>query len=186
MRKVTRISVALGTSAAMLSLAAIPASADEAEVSGTADYTATIEVAGGGIGIAVGPAVEAGEFIPGKQALVSVPGVAVTDDRATVGGWTVSASLSDFASEVEHSLPIPAAGATYQVEQDTISRTGAGTSTLTADEATFGAENELATVLTVSGIRGVNTAAWNATVRVTVPQDALAGSYVATLTHSVL
>lgn len=39
--------------------------------------------------------------------------------------------------------------------------------------------------VTVTGVSGLNTVSWNPTVSVDVPDDALAGQYTSTVTHSV-
>jgi len=52
--------------------------------------------------------------------------------------------------------------------------------------ATF--ENQLypaGPVETATGVSGNNTAAWNPTITVTIPANALAGTYSTTISHSV-
>ncbi|MCC9176877.1 WxL domain-containing protein [Arthrobacter sp. zg-Y750] len=182
MRKATRILLTLGVSAALLSTSAIPASAAEDGSS------ATIEVQGGILGINVVQALESTELKPGTPATFAVPGVAVADDRAVLGSWSVSVSLSDFKTEVAGAKPIPAAGATYSAAEESLTHTGTIESlvsapvTLAGDSESTRAED----AVLASGVRGNNTAEWNATLSVPVPDDALAGTYKATLTHSVL
>lgn len=185
MRKATRISLTLGVSAALLSTAAIPASAAEEDLNRS---SATIEVQGGSLGITVVQALESTKLKPNTLATFAVPGVAVTDDRAVLGGWSVSVSLSDFTTEVAGAKPIPAAGATYSAAEESLDHTGTIDSLVSA-LVTLAGDSEATSpekAVVASDIRGNNTAEWDATLSVPVPDDALAGIYSATLTHSVL
>lgn len=180
MRKATRVSLALGTSAALLTLAAFPASAEEKA------SDATIEVQAGPLGIAVTPVLDPLELTPGTDAEFDIPTVSVTDNRAGTDNWTTQVSLTDFTNtDVLDAKPITVAGATYTVTPDSLDHDGTITSLTSTDAVWTSAADELAAV-TAAGVEGNNTASWDASLIVKVPASALAGEYTATLTHSVL
>lgn len=180
MRKATRISLALGTSAALLSLSALPASADEK------DSSATIQVQGGSLSIVVNPALGLQELTPGQMATFVVPEVAVTDNRAGLVGWTAQVSLTDFTAEtVPGARAITPAAATYTVAPDTLKHTGIIADLAATDVAWTGADEDRAAVA-ATRVEGNNAASWDASLSVDVPAAALAGEYTAVLTHSVI
>ncbi|MCU1532555.1 MAG: hypothetical protein JWO49_2126 [Arthrobacter sp.] len=177
MRKITRTSIVLLGSAALVSGIALPASADDTET--------TVQVQGGGLAISSIPAaLDFGVFAPGTATIPgTIPGLTVTDTRAGVTGWAVSVKLSDFTSSdsANPAKVIPASAATYTPTGTAAS----GVATVTPAGATT-----LATagqpIQTATGVSGNNGATWAADLSVAIPSDALAGHYTATLTHSVL
>lgn len=188
MRKAPRISLALFTSAALLGLAAVPASAAEGETqeSISAGSSANIEVQGGEIAISVLPTLESTELKPGEDAEFTVPTVTVTDERAGLIDWNVSVTLTDFATDVIGAKTIQAAGATYSPVQSSLTKSG--TAEVVAQEVVLAGDAGKGAAdgaVVASGVRGNNTAGWTADLTVPVPADALAGTYSAVLTHSV-
>ncbi|MHA7285924.1 WxL domain-containing protein [Arthrobacter sp. MDT3-44] len=175
MRNVSRLCLAVGASAVLVGSLALPASAAD-----TATTTATVEVPAGSIAIsAPGAVVALTGLTPGQSVTAAVDGVTVTDDRAGVEGWSVQVGLSDFTGQVTGDT-IPASGASYTPGV----AVKAGTSTVTA--TTQASLSVPGVVQSATGVNGNNTAAWNATLQVSAPSDALADVYTATLTHSVL
>lgn len=198
MRKVTRISLALGSSAALLSLAALPASALEGdELQPPVSVRPEITVPRGPLSISIptdsAPTVSVSDFDANlaRTAAITVPGVAVTDHRATDRPWNVSVTLTDFGpvdptkeSEGGKALsPISAQGAVYRIVNAEVAGAGNG---LTANSVKLVENAEKIAAGTFSaGIEGNNVASWNAVVDVSVPANILMSDYVATLTHSV-
>lgn len=186
MRKATRISLALVTSAAMVGLAALPASAAEEDgtVPVSTEASATIEVEGGELSISVASNVAAEAALePGTKAEIAIPPLTVTDTRASVADWTVRVALSDFTSanaDAPDAL-IPAVGATYLTAAPTFT----GTVTPAPVGGEFAEAGEVI-ALAATAVRGNNTATWTSSLTIPVPSDALAGIYTATLTHSAL
>lgn len=171
MRSFSRVSLAVAASAVLVGSLALPASA--------ADTTATVQVPVGSIGISAPANAALTALTPGGSASAALSGVAVTDNRAGEANWTAQVSLSDFVG-VDSTNIIPATAASYV--PGTAVETG--TSTVAATS-----QSDLSTAKTVqaaTGVVGNNTATWGATLSVTAPSDALADTYTATLTHSVL
>ncbi|MFC4536496.1 ice-binding family protein [Sphaerisporangium dianthi] len=108
--------------------------------------------------------------------------VTVTDTRDTpVATWTTTVSSTDFTT----------GGAT---PPETISKGSIGYSpgpaTSTTGDATFtpaatGSLSSPRTAFSASDGTGDNSATWNPTITVTLPTDVVAGTYTATITHSV-
>jgi hypothetical protein len=142
----------------------------------------TVEVSGGDLGISAPTGqVDLGSrpASTGAQNVQSQLGVVtVTDNRAGTAGWVATAQAPDFTGP--QTISTSGAGiVTYNPGTVTVT----GTATVAA---TF--ENQLnavGPVETATGVSGNNTAAWNPTITVTIPADALAGTYSTTITHSV-
>lgn len=175
MRNVSRISLAVSASAVLVGSLALPAIAADKSTT-----TATVEVSAGSLAISAPGAVAAlDQLAPGKSVTAAIDGVTVTDDRADVKGWTAQVVISEFTGQ-DTGATIPASGSSYV--PGTASKTGTSTvaATVQPDLSTVGV------VQSATGVRGNNTASWNATLQVSAPTDALADIYRATLTHSVL
>lgn len=187
MRKITRISLALGASAALVGLAALPASAaDEDENIPPFSTGASIVVDGGALSMTVASALTpATGLIPGNEAVFEVSDVTVTDDRAVEGTWNVSVSMTNFTTDVQNAQPIPAAGSKYKVTEGTLSKVGT-TGELVPTNSEWTSESQELPAVSAPGVYGNNTAGWQATLTVPVPSDTLAGTYSATLTHSII
>ncbi|MCJ0901923.1 hypothetical protein [Rhodococcus sp. ARC_M6] len=105
--------------------------------------------------------------------------VHVNDARgsAATSGWVASVVSTDFTTA--SGPPIPASAVSYSA--GAISRTG--TSTVVSNDP--GDLSSLTAAVTATSVTGNNSATWTPTISVTVPVDAVAGAYSATITHSV-
>ncbi|ABK03160.1 conserved hypothetical protein [Arthrobacter sp. FB24] len=171
MRSITRVSLVIAASAALVGSLALPASA--------ADTVATVTVPAGQLTISAPASADLGTVAPGSPISAALGTVTVSDLRAGVQGWDAQVNMSDFVG-TNTATVIAAASATYTPGTAAES----GTSTVTPS-----AQTGLATAKTVqaaTGVSGNNTAAWDADLSFTAPADALADTYTATLTHSVL
>lgn len=118
-----------------------------------------------------------GSGAPGTTISGAIGPVTVTDDRALLSAsWTATAAETVFSNGAQS---IPATDASYTPG----SITTTGTITATPTDVTL--TNSPQTVVTGSAGVGNNTATWNPTVAVSVPADAVAGTYTGTLTHAV-
>ena len=163
--------------ASVLTLAvAAPAAADPT--------TATITVTGGALGITV--PISAGSL--GSRANAVLGGVIsgplgevqVNDARSAAAGsgWVASAISTAFTPTAGPAIAASAVGYTAR----TITKVGTATYTANNPAALTG----VTPVVTASGITGDNSATWNPTISVTLPGGLAAGTYSATITHSVL
>jgi hypothetical protein len=143
----------------------------------------TVEITGGDLNISaptatvdLGTAVgsSSGQDITGK-----LGEVLVSDQRAGVLGWTASAGATDFTGSATGSTPISASTVTYAAGAATV----VGTSTVTPTDLT--AMDTEGAVQTASDVVGDNTASWNPSIKVPVPAHEVAGTFGATITHSV-
>ncbi|MDT4893023.1 MAG: hypothetical protein QOE97_2058, partial [Pseudonocardiales bacterium] len=171
MHKSLAILPVLVCAAGVLALAG-PASAAP---SGTT--AATFAVTGGTLDIAVPASVNLGSVTASSaaQGLTGVPlgAVTVTDGRGVSSGWVATASATDFTG------PQTLAGAT--VYRPTLASATNATVTPAADQTLA---PTAATVQTATLAVGVNSATWNPTLTVTIPANALAGTYSSTITQS--
>ena len=171
MRSISRISLGVAASAVLVGSFALPASA--------VDTTATVEVPVGSLAISAPVSADLATITPGGSATASLTGVKVTDNRAGEAGWAAQVVLDDFVGTTPTNV-ISSTAATYApgtaVTDGTVSVAATTQSDLSAAK----------TVQAASGVVGNNTAEWAADLSVTAPSDALADTYTATLTHSVL
>jgi len=172
MRSITRVSLVIAASAALAGSLALPASA--------ADTTATVEVPVGSLGISAPVGADLGLITPGLSASAALPGVEVIDTRAGTADWAAQVTLTNFVGTTVTNI-IPASAATYTPA----AAVETGTSTVAATTR-VGLSTTPQSVQTATGVVGNNTATWDANLSVTAPADALADTYTATLTHSVL
>ncbi len=149
-----------------------------------ASSNATLTITGGSLEITVGDGTtDLGELastadggvLPGKLGQV-----VVSDQRSAPAGsgWVASAVSTPFTNP--HGPAIPASRVRYAAGK--IEKTG--TATLTAN--TPQSLKKAAAVVTATEITGNNTATWTPTITVDVPGNLVAGTYSATITHSVL
>lgn len=171
MRSISRVSLVIAASAALVGSLALPASA--------ADTTATVEVPAGLLTISAPANADLGTVAPGSLITAAVGNVAVSDLRAGEEGWNAQVSMTDFVG-TNTATVIPAASATYTPA----AAVETGTSTVAPTPQTGLATAK--TVQAATGVVGNNTAAWDADLSFTAPTDALADTYTATLTHSAL
>jgi len=109
---------------------------------------------------------------PGGHAQASGQGaVTVTDQRAGTTGWTASVQITPFTAAA------PAGGGAAPTMPATAAAYGATIATVTGGDTV--------TAAAAAAVNGNNSATWTPLLQVTAPAQALAGSYTATLTHSV-
>ncbi|WP_426997655.1 ice-binding family protein [Pseudarthrobacter sp. N5] len=155
---------------------------DPAGNTGTA--TQTLTVVGGVLSITV-PAdagsLGSGTSTGGRWTITGPLGqVQVTDTRhAGAGsGWVASVTSTAFTPPSGHA--IPASAVSYAA--GLIGKTG--TASYAANDP--GDLSGVSPAVTATGITGDNSATWNPMITVAVPGDAVAGTYSATITHSLL
>jgi hypothetical protein len=104
--------------------------------------------------------------------------VAVTDNRAGTTGWTATASATDFTGP--QTISTTTGGlVVYTAPQATV------TGTATVTPSTQSSLNPGGRVQDATNVTGSNTATWDPTIAVTIPANALAGTYSTSITHSV-
>ena len=172
MRSISRVSLVIAASAALVGSLALPASA--------ADTTATVEVPAGLLTISAPANADLGTVAPGSLITAAVGNVTVSDLRAGEEGWNAQVSMTDFVG-TNTATVIPAASATYTPA----AAVETGTSTV-APTTRVGLSTTPQAVQTATGVSGNNTAIWDASLSLLAPANALADTYEATLTHSVL
>jgi hypothetical protein len=147
-----------------------------------ADTPVTVEVTTGTLVIdAPAGSVDLGSVVASASAqTVSSPlgMVTVTDSRAGVLGWVATVGAADFTGPGDISVST-AGSVTYDPGQATV----VGTATVTPTSEVHLYPTVVAQ--TATDVSGVNTAAWNPVIGVTIPAGALAGTYSTTITHSV-
>ncbi|WP_203136485.1 WxL domain-containing protein [Microbacterium sp. JZ31] len=144
--------------------------------------TTTVTVNAGALSVTVPGQLSLSAAAPGGSASGTLAPVTVTDATSDAIGWTATVSLSRFAVVDAQGAPI-AGGATFAAEGFSYSPTdiqSADTEAYSAVTPTFSG-----TSMTVTDPAGNNQASWGASVSLTVPKTAKAGTYQATLTHSV-
>ena len=155
---------------------ALPASADTT--------AATVTVTGGALAITA--PVDAGSLgsrsntVGGGTISGPLGQVQVNDARSAAAGsgWVASAISTAFTPPSGPAIPASAVGYTA----GTITKVGTATFTANNPNNLTG----VAPVVTATGITGDNSATWNPTINVAVPGGMAAGTYSATITHSVV
>lgn len=171
-----RMSSVVAVSAALICSVALPATAAD-----SATTTATVTVNGGGLAISAPGAAGLGSVAPGSTATVNLAGVEVSDTRAGTAGWVAQVASTDFVGSIVDNK-IPASAASYTPALAT--PTGVAVVTPSALPVALSATPQ--TVQTATLVVGNNGATWSAGLSLAVPGSALADTYKATLTHSVL
>ena len=175
--RIHRPLVAIVAGALAFGVVSLPASAQEPS-------SATVTVEGGALLITV-PA-DAGSLgsrtntVEGGTISGSLGAVQVNDARSAVAGsgWVASVISTAFTPPTGPAIAASAVGYTV----GTITKVG--TATYTANDP--GNLTGVAPVVTATGITGDNSATWNPTINVAVPGGMAAGTYSATITHSVV
>ena len=162
--------------AGVLTLAA-PAFADTAS-----NTPVTVEVTGGDLTIsAPTQSVDLGSVVTSDTAQTVralLGNVTVTDNRAGTAGWTATASATDFTGP--QTISTSTFGlVVYTAPQATV------TGTATVTPSTQSSLNPGGRVQDATNVNGANTAAWDPAIAVTIPANALAGTYSTSITHSV-
>lgn len=171
-----RVSSIAAVSAALICSVSLPATAAD-----SATTTATVTVTGGGLAISAPAAAGLGSVAPGATATVNLAGVQVSDTRAGMAGWVAQVASTDFVGGIANN-EIAASAASYTPALAT--PTGVVVVTPSAIPVTLSATPQ--TVQTATVVVGNNGATWGAGLSLSVPGSALADTYTATLTHSVL
>lgn len=177
MRTFARLAIGTAAAAAILGGLAVPASAATSPV--------TAAVSGGALSISAPGSYTIPPIAPGGSAQASGQGaVTVTDQRAGTTGWTASVQITPFTAAA------PAGGGTAPAMPATAAAYGATTATVTGGDTVTaaGAAGDISRptpVETATAVNGNNAASWTPLLQLTAPAQALAGSYTATLTHSV-
>ncbi|HEV7948628.1 MAG TPA: hypothetical protein VGP24_02560 [Glaciihabitans sp.] len=176
MRNLTRISLALTGSAALALIAVVPANAAD---------TLTVSITGGSLAITTGDnGLALGAVVPGAPSTGTLTGVTATDSRAGVEGWVAQATVGAFESSTADTVAttsMSTAALTYTATVPAVT----GTVTAT-NAAAVELSGTAVSVVTADAVSGVNTATWDAGLSVAIPAQALAGTYTAVLTHSIL
>jgi hypothetical protein len=142
----------------------------------------TVEVTGGDLTIsAPAESVNLGSVVTSNtaQTVSALLGnVTVTDNRGGTAGWTATASATDFTGPQTISTSTWGS-VVYTAPQATVT----GTATVTpSTESTMYPGGR---VQDATDVNGSNTATWDPTIAVTIPANALAGTYSTSITHSV-
>ena len=144
------------------------------------DTTATVTITGGALTITV--PVNAGNLgsavntVSGSTIGGQLGQVQVSDLRSGTTGWVASAISTPFTLS---GSTIAASNIGYVAG----SITPVGTATYTANNPTN--LTVVSPVVTATAITGNNTATWNPTINVFIPGGTTAGTYTATITHSL-
>ena len=158
------------------------AAAGPAQADTTGATPITIEVTGGPLNISVpaGPVSlgSVGASTSPQTVTAFLGTVSVTDVRGGTAGWVVTASAVDFTGPQNISVSAPGLSSYTTPAASVIG---------TADVAgsNLNALYPGGVVQTATGVVGVNAATWNPTISMTIPANALAGTYSSTVTHSV-
>lgn len=160
---------ALATTTAFLAVTAMSASADTTDV--------TFELSSGSLSYAAQTSATLTAGASGATSITGTLGAAtVTDARGGQADWSVSALTGAFtngittATDVSYDAPTPD-------KTGTVTVTSAGPTTLTGTAQA---------VVTGTLVTGNNTATWDPAVTVTLPSSSTAGTYMGTITTSLL
>lgn len=175
-----RISSVVAVSTALVCAVALPATAAG---SPSADTTVTVIVSGGSLAVSAPTSATFGTLTPGNlvPALVSLPDVKVTDTRAGQVGWQARVASTDFIGTLPNNK-FSAGAATYVP----LAAVTTGVATVTPAVLPVTLSSTAQPVQTATVVVGNNTATWSPELALSVPSSALADTYTATLTHSVL
>jgi hypothetical protein len=141
----------------------------------------TFAITSGALTMTVPIAANFGSTAPGVDITASLGAVSVQDNRALLAAsWTVTAADSAFTTgTATPAETIPAGNLSYA--PGSITTTG----TITATGTNITLSGTPATVVAGSAGIGNNTASWNPSIHVDVPDAAVFGNYTGTITHSV-
>ncbi len=145
--------------------------------------TATISVIAGSLSITAPASTVLGSAAPGNNLRASLGNVQVIDNRGFGANWTATVSTSAFTTGAgTEPETIPPADASYTIISALAQHTGSAT-------FTFVPLIDLAAtpqaVASATNVGGNTTATWNPRITVRIPAGAVAGTYTATITHSV-
>jgi hypothetical protein len=156
--------------------------AGSANADTTAGTPVTFEVTGGALAITVPASTVSLGSVAASASAQSVSAhlgtVTVTDSRGGTVGWTVTVGAVDFSGPQNVSVGTVGASG-YTTPGASI--TGVANVTATSLDSLY----PPAAVQVATGVAGVNSATWNPTISVTIPANAVTGTYSTTITHSV-
>ncbi|MFE9656512.1 hypothetical protein [Micromonospora sp. NPDC006431] len=155
-----------------------------AETTGAQSARLTVAPPPGGLSITVPATAAIGSGGPGATLSSSIGAVTVTDQRGlSSAAWTATVSITDFTGS--SGFTVAKGNASYWSGPATAT-TGSGT--FIPGQPTAAQAQPLGQTLTafrLQGGSGANSATWRPTLVIAVPLSAVAGTYTATLTHSV-
>ncbi|WBP90327.1 hypothetical protein [Kitasatospora cathayae] len=151
------------------------------------DTTVTFSVSGGSLAISVPGSAGLGSGLPGNTLSGQLGNVTVTDTRALLtAAWTASVISTSFKTGGGTAAEtIPASAVSYW-SGTASSTTGLGV--FTPGQATAGQAQTLdvsRTAYSLTGGTGNNSATWNPTLVIAIPNSAVNGTYTGTVTHSI-
>ena len=150
--------------------------------SGSPGCTVTVAVVAGPLSMTAPGFASLGSAAPGGTLRASLGTVQVTDDRGFGASWTATVSATSFATGVGSALEtIPVGDGQYNISA---LATTTGSATFTPVSSTR-LSTRSKPVVSATNVAGNTAVTWNPTVVVTIPGSAIAGSYTATITHSV-
>jgi hypothetical protein len=153
----------------------------------TATQATSITIAGGLLAITAPASTALPSASPGGATTVRLGTVTVTDNRGIASAsWTATVTGTTFVTGGGTAAEtIPLTQVTYWAGPATAT-TGTGTFTPGQTSATAAVSlTAPQTAFSLSSGSSVNSASWNPTLSVSVPAGAIAGTYTATITHSV-
>lgn len=171
---------ALATSA--LAVALFPSAAGAA-----APTTTTFSITGGSLTISAPAAAALGSGAPGGSLSAALGTVTVTDTRgALLAAWTATASTTAFTTGSATGPETISPSSVSYASGPATTNTGLGVP-VAGQLSTSLAAPMTTSVTAFSKLLGTgnNSTAWNPTVIVAVPAEAVSGSYSGTITHSV-
>jgi hypothetical protein len=176
-----RIRYSLAAAAATVLAAAGVASA------APGDTTVTFSVTGGALAVSVPSSAALGSGLPGSSISGQLGSVTVTDSRALLNAhWTASVTSTSFTTGAGTAAEtIPTSAVSYW-SGNASSTTGLGT--FTPGQTTAGDKQTLDASRTAHGLAtgtGNNSATWNPTLVIAIPNSAVNGTYTGTVTHSI-
>ena len=148
--------------------------------------TTFVLTAAGGLSISVPVATElsAGTATNAGTLSAQLGAVQVTDNRgALLGSWTASVTATDFTTGTATAdETIPSANISYLSGAATAVT---GVAVFTPGQVVPEALSAPRTAYAATATVGNNSATWNPTITITVPSDAVVGTYEGTITHSL-
>ena len=158
------------TSSAMLTMTALPASADDTAV--------TFALSGGALAVSAQPTAALGN--KGSSGTTSVSGqlgnTVLTDNRGGTTPWSVGAATDTFTDGTTDASAV-------SYNSGVVTPTGVVTAVSSGATALSAVAAE---VVGADVLMGNNTATWNPTLTITLPSSSTAGDYAGTITTDLL
>jgi large repetitive protein len=156
-------------------------------VSRTATEATTLTIAAGVLSITVPSSAALPSVLPGGTTSAQLGTVTVNDFRGTAAAsWTVTVTATTFVTGA--GTPAQTIPLTQITSWSGPATASTGTGTFTPGQANPAAAVNLTvprTAFSLTAGSSVNSASWNPTLSLKAPAAALAGTYTATITHSV-